>query len=116
MADVTYKPDRAGVGELLRGPEMRAFVHRVAEEAIPFAVSISPDAPPYGVGYRDAFRVDDDLEKVTVRGGRRAVARIVNDSDYAVAVELGWDVEHHQFGNHAGYHVLARTADHIRSL
>jgi hypothetical protein len=116
MAVVTYRPDRQGIGELLRGPEMRTLVHRVAEEAVPFAVSISPDAPPYGVGYRDAFRVEDDVAKVTRRGGPRAVSRIVNDSEYAAAVEFGWDVEHHQFGNHPGYHVLSRTADYIRSL
>ena len=116
MADVIYKPDHRGIGELLRGPDMHALVHRVAAEAIPFAVSISPDDPPYGVGYIAAFDVEDATEEVTIRGGPRAVARLVNRSDHAAAVEWGWSTAHHEFGNHPGYHVLSRTADYIEAL
>jgi hypothetical protein len=108
-----FEIDSAGVGRMLIGPEMHVLVDRVAHDAVAFAQSISPDAPPYGVGYISSFDVSLRTDNVTVRPGRRVVARIANTSGHAGAVELGWDTAHNQWANHAGYHVLARTKDWI---
>lgn len=116
MADVTYRPDRRGMGEWLVGPEAHALVQAAAEAAIPIAKALSPDALPKGVGYIDSFQVDVAVESITRRPSRRAVATLANTSEYATAVELGWDLEHHQFANHAGYHVLARVKDTIEGI
>ena len=108
MGDVDYKPDFRGTAELMRTAEMLAVIEAIATEAIPFARSISPDAPPYGVGYVEKFEVTGSTQKVG-RLGRRAVAELSNTARYATAVELGsFDTP-----SDTGHHVLARTADHI---
>lgn len=112
MAEVvTYKPDRVGTGELMRTVEMRAMLAAKAETAKTIAEILSPDAPPIGVGYRSSFGIASDTERLA--GTDRAVAILYNDSDHAGAVEWGWDLEHNQWANKPGYHVLARTADLI---
>lgn len=100
----SYKPDYRGTAELMRTPEMLAVVVRAATDAIPFAKSISPDAPPYGAGYIASFTVEPGIEKIS--RARRAVAELLNTSNHALIVEVG-------VGYHVGNHVLARTADHI---
>jgi hypothetical protein len=102
--DVRYKPDYRGTAELMRSPGVRGVVELAAYEAIPFAKSISPDAPPYGVGYISSFEVSSGVERLA--GARRAVAYLANTSDHAIYVEVG-------VGYDVGHHVLARTADHI---
>lgn len=103
MADVTYKPDHKGIARLLVSPEMHQLVTRAAEEGKRYAVSISPDAEPYGEGYIASFRVEGGkTEKVA--GSNRAAAHLVNTSPHATAVE---------YAN--GSRVLGRTVDHIES-
>lgn len=105
MADVTYKPDHRGTAKLMQTPEMHGATQLACYEAIPFAQSISPDAPPHGAGYIAAFEVDGGhLEKVA--GTRRATAYLVNQSRHATVVEVGR-------GYDTGHHVLSRAADRI---
>ncbi len=107
MADVEYQPDSKGIGELARSPLVHAMLAEVAEDAIPFAQSISPDATPYGTGYIDAFEVDSGHVELVARF-RRAVAHLVNNADHAAAVEFGNP-------NIQAHHVLSRTADYIEA-
>lgn len=105
MADVTYKPDHRGTAKLMQTPEMHGAVQLACYEAIGFAQSISPDAPPHGAGYIASFEVDGGkVEKVA--GTRRATAYLVNQSDHATVVEVGR-------GQDMGHHVLSRVADRI---
>lgn len=117
MADVTFQADYRGIGQLMVAPEMQAALTSAAEAAIPFARAISPDAPPLTVGYVDSFEVDGGhVENITKRPGRRAVAYLANTSEHATAVELGWDLEHRQWTDQSGYHILSLVADHISGL
>lgn len=109
--DVDYRPDYSGTANLMRSEEMQAVMHAITTDAIPFARSISPDAPPYGAGYVEHFEVSVHIENIA--RGRRAVAELANTSDYAIEVELG-DVGDVSRAD-TGHHVLARTADHIGS-
>ena len=96
-----YVPDRRGMGELMRSPEMQGAMELACYEAIPVARAISPDAPPYGEGYVAAFEVDGGhIEKIA--GTRRATAYLVNDTDHSAFVENG------AHGTE-GHHVLTRA-------
>ena len=93
-----YEPDYPGTAALMRSAEIRRLVHDVAEDAVPFAQSISPDAPELHEGYISSFRVETGEEIVS--GDRLAAAYLINDAPHASFVE-------------AAHHVLSRTADHI---
>lgn len=109
--DISFDPDHTGIAELLVSPGMHEMTRHFAEKGKEFAKAISPDAPPYGQGYIASFQVDSGLvENMTKEPGVRAVSNLVNTSEYATAVELGWDVEHGQRVNKPGYHVLQQTA------
>jgi hypothetical protein len=100
-----YTPDRRGTAKIMDSPMMHGVMELAGHEAIPFARSISPDAPPYGEGYVSSFEVHGGTERIA--GARRAVADLVNTSEHATLVEVGIP------GRQEGHHVLARTADHI---
>lgn len=100
---IRYRPDRKGIAALLISPGMQELCRRAAEEGKRYAVSISPDAPPYGAGYIASFRVEFGLVRKEA-GSKRATSELWNDSDHAAAVE--W---------RHGQRVLGRTADHIES-
>lgn len=94
---IRYQPDHAGVGELMRSPEMLEMLEAKAQRGVDYARSIAPEATGE---YRESLRVDS-----VRRGGPardRAEARVVADSDHAAYVE--WQDD---------YHVLARTAAFI---
>lgn len=94
---VDYRPDTRGTGTVLRTSEMVAVVTGAAEKAKAYAEKISPRRTGR---YAAAFRIE-----TTRRGGPhrdRAEARLVNDTEYAWAVE---------FVN--GDRVLGRAADFI---
>jgi ketosteroid isomerase-like protein len=95
MAFSHYEPNHADVAKLMRTSEMERVVATVADDALRFAESISPVVTG---DYRSKFRVEAATE--TISGDLRAVVRVVNDSDHALAVE----------GTHS---VLRRTADHV---
>lgn len=99
-----YRHDPSGLREIAVGAEMHVgLIDIVLDEGIPFAKSISPDAPPYGQGYIDSFEVDGGkVERVA--GMRRATAHLVNTADHAIFVENGRGT--YNMGNH----VLSRTA------
>lgn len=101
MDRARYVPDRKGIGELMRGPEMQGAMELACYAAIPIARAISPDAPPYGEGYVAAFEVDGGHVE-SVAGTRRATAYLVNDTDHSAIVEVG-------LGQHVGHHVLSRS-------
>lgn len=104
MADFRY--DNSGVRQLAVGAEMHVAIIDTLAEAKAFAISISPDARPYGAGYIDSFEIDGgNVERS--HGMRRATGYLRNTSSHAVFVELG---NGHGF---TGHHVLARTADWI---
>lgn len=103
MAD--YRPDHRGTGELMRSAGMHVLCIDAAVDALPYARSISPDAPPYGTGYVDSFGIDGgNTEKIA--GTKRAVAYLYNDAVHALVVEVGTD----QVNAHR---VLSRVVDHI---
>jgi hypothetical protein len=99
-----YKPDHKGIAQLLVAPSMMKVVALYAEAGMPYAVSISPDADPYGEGYVSSFEVEAGLT-VKTGGNRRAAARLVNTTDHAAHVE--WT---------NGDRVLGRTVDYIEKL
>jgi hypothetical protein len=106
-----YKPDHRGIGELMRSPGVRGAVELTAYAGAEVARSLSPDAAPHGTGYIDNFEVTSEIRNVART--RRWTADLVNTSDYAAAVEFGWDLEHGQWADRPGYHVLGQTADVI---
>lgn len=101
MADVDYKPDHKGIAALLVAPAMMNAVALYAEAGRDYAISISPDAEPFGEGYVSSFEVQAGLV-VKTGGNRRAAARLVNTSPHAVHVEWTNDSR-----------VLGRTVDFI---
>lgn len=111
MGDVTYRHDFGGLRELAVGAEMHLMLIEKAIEAKAYAISISPDAPPYGEGYISSFEVDAGHTE-RVAGLKRAMAYLRNMSDHAVYVEYGNG--HGTTGvppYRDGFHVLGRTAD-----
>ena len=105
MGDVTYKHDFSGLRELAVAPEMQAMLLDRAYAARDYAISISPDAPPYGAGYIDSFEVEGGHTERHA-GLKRSVVYLWNRSDHAWFVERGTKVS-----QNLGHHVLARTAD-----
>jgi hypothetical protein len=103
VADVRYKPDHKGIAALLIAPAMMNLVAQAAAEGMQYAISISPDADPYGEGYVSNFEVEAGLV-VKTGGNKRAAARLVNTSPHAIHVE--WT---------NGTRVLGRTVDHIEA-
>lgn len=97
---VRYKPDYTGTGELMNSPEMVEVMRQVAEKGIPFAESISPERTGE---YKSSFEVTSRSHGGV--HGDRAEAQVVNTSEHAAHVE--WQ---------DGYHVLARTAEALRTL
>lgn len=97
MSVIRYKPDRAGTNKLMRSPEVRDVLRSVAEAAIPFAESISPERTGE---YKASFRVT--TQEAAGPHMDRAGARLENTSPHAARVE--WE---------DGYHVLARVAGMI---
>lgn len=89
MAD--YKPNHSGLGELLRGAELQAEMHRRAErikEAAEASAPVGPPSDPHRGQYKGSFEVDSGVMR-DVQGNRRAYGRVTNTTDYAVAVEYG---------------------------
>lgn len=88
MADAKYTLDPAGFQEhLLNAPWMVELMRSRAEAGKAYAISVAPDAPPYGEGYIAAFHVE-----AGTHGGihhDRAYATLSNDDDAAVYVEFG---------------------------
>lgn len=93
---VRYNPDIKGIGELMRGPEMRTLMNLRALGGLEYARALAAAHVRTGDYERSLH-----TESIT-RGGPhkdRAEARIVADSDHAVLVEWYDDL-----------HILARTA------
>lgn len=98
-----YVHDRQGLKDLAVSAAMHLMLIEKAFAAKEYAISISPDAPPYGEGYIASFEVDGSHTE-RIAGVRRAVAYVRNTSDHAIYVEAG-----NGRGGKA-HHVLARTA------
>lgn len=117
MVDAEYKHDYRGVPQLAKSAEMHMMLIDQAIDAKAFAISISPDAPPYGEGYIASFEVDA-AHYETINGVKRAVAYLRNTSEHAWYVERGTDRSSvtsastpSPFGR--GHHVLGRTIDFL---
>lgn len=94
-----YDPDHQGMARLLMQRDMARPGEDLAQRAIDYARSISPEVT--GV-YKDSFEVESHVED-----GRQTVT-IINTAPYASWVEWG--------GKGAeGQHILARTADWIEA-
>lgn len=77
-----YRPDREGMADLMRSPEIAGHVERVAKEGARVAEQIAPvESGTYAAG----FEVESGHE--VIAGERRAASRIVNRVPYAAAVE-----------------------------
>ena len=96
-----YEPNHPGWAALAIGPDMVAAVTAVAEEGKKHGESIAPRSTPderarfdriFGVDpdrkvYAEAFEVEQTT--ISVRGRRRAAARLHNRAKHAAAVEWG---------------------------
>ena len=95
---IRYEPDIAGVGRVMRGPEMQAMLAARARRGQAYAQGISPvDTGDYAA----SFHVEVSA-RGTGRWADRAEARLVNRSEHATLVEWA-----------NGARVLGRTVDHI---
>lgn len=101
--------DYEGFGALLRGPEMRATVWAEAEKIKTRAEALSPIGDDRNGHYVDRFKVTGGVE-ATGEGGRRAIARVINTSDYALDVEYGNEGRSAHPGTKA-HHPLTRALD-----
>lgn len=77
---MTFKPNRRGIGELLKGPEAEAMLLAVMEERKGVAEAISPERTGH---YKASFAVEPGVKP------DRACAVLRNDADYAIDVEFG---------------------------
>lgn len=90
----TYKPDRRGIAEMLKGVELQHHLRERAERIAEAARSTAPVGPTDGLTadqvahYKDSFEVSSGVLYRGL-GDSRAYARIENDSDHAAAVEFG---------------------------
>jgi HK97 gp10 family phage protein len=79
-----FRPNRKGIGQMLRSPQMeaamRARAQRIKEKA-------QADAPVDSGTYAASFEVDSTREGGV--HGDRAEARVINTAPHAVAVEFG---------------------------
>jgi hypothetical protein len=102
------------MGELLRGPEIRALLVDRIEKAKDMAEAIAPRGDdndwltdpvpgPHPGLYRDSFATDDGV-MTDIKGGRVGYARLTNSAPYAVAVEYG-------NGKAQAHHVLGKAID-----
>lgn len=102
------------MGDLLRGPEVRAELVSRIERAKVAAEAMSPQGDdddfltepvpvPHAGLYRESFQTDDGVMR-DFNGGEVGFARLTNAAPYAVAVE---------YGNKAGnaHHVMSRALD-----
>lgn len=83
-----YRPNRRGIGRMLKGPEMVKLVTDAAEHGAQAARAAAPDQTPYGEGLVASIHA----EFRTTKGGNRkdrAEARVVADAPYAAAVQFG---------------------------
>jgi hypothetical protein len=116
MSDVHYKHDFRGVPQMAQAAEMHTMLIEKAIDAKAFAISISPDAPPYGEGYIASFEIDA-AQYERFNGFKRAVAYLRNTSDHAWIVERGAEGSGVQAGTPSpfgrGHHVLSRTIDFL---
>jgi len=95
---VRCEPDIAGLGRVMRGPEMQAMLAAHARRGQAYAQGVSPvDSGDYV----SAFHVEASA-RGTGRWSDRAEARLVNTSQHASLVEWA-----------NGARVLGRTVDHI---
>lgn len=97
-----FKPNREGIGEMLRMPGMQAEMLRRADAIKGVAVALSPvyEGSPFG-HYKASWETDS-----VARGGRRrdrAVGYVRNTAYYARWVEYGTEKV-------PAHHVLLRAA------
>lgn len=96
MGAIRYKPDHAGLGQLMRSDGVKDVLRAHAEHGADLARAISPVRTG---DYEASFHVETGEVSAS---GRRAAAFLINDSPHAVLVE--W---------HDNHHVLARVAGMI---
>lgn len=85
---VRYKPDYAGMHDLMNGPEMQAMLRGVAEQGMADAIVRAPvRTGDYKAHFSVTVQADGGIHK------DRAEALIVNNSGHAVLVE--WHDEFH---------------------
>lgn len=78
MADIRFVPNRSGIDELQRGPDLQRELRRRADR---IADAARASAPVLTGEYRDSIHVEEEV----VDG--KAVARVVASSDHAIYVE-----------------------------
>jgi len=99
----SYRLNPAAFRELVLNAEwMVAEMAARAERGKEFAMSVAPDAPPYGEGYIASFEVESGRDGGI--HGDRAYGRLSNGDDAARYVEFGTPtIQPH--------HVLTRALD-----
>lgn len=103
-----FNPSYVGLGELLISPEMQAAMHEKARKIAEAAAASSPvgdEHDPHRGEYRASWEVHSGIREEPTR---RAVGRVVNDRDYAAAVEFGTS------RGQQGQYVLTRAIDAAR--
>lgn len=85
----TYKPERRGIGDMLRMVGLQHELRDCAERMADAARATAPVGPADVVEhYKDSFRVESGVLYRGL-GDSRAYARVTNDSDHAAAIEYG---------------------------
>ncbi|GAA2108200.1 HK97 gp10 family phage protein [Streptomyces synnematoformans] len=100
-----YRPNRKGVGHLLRSPMIRADLVRRAELVKAAGIAIAPVYEGPGNAVRGLYKASFEVSS-TSRGGRnrdRAVAYVRNTAPYARFVEYGTE-------RVPAHHVMLRAA------
>lgn len=102
-----FKPNRAGIGAMLRGPELQGLMREKAEKIAAAARSMAPVGKPpedkHPGMYRDSFEVSSGVT-TDVQGNQRAYGRVTNTAPHAAAVEWG-------NSRSPAQHVLGRAMD-----
>ena len=96
---------------LAHSAALKAELRRLLRTGQRYAESISPDAPPYGAGYRAAFSTE-----ITSGPDGVPVGRLENGDPLAVIVEFGSSASHRpQGGSSPPQRILGRTLSRMRS-
>lgn len=114
---VTYKANKAGIGEFLLSHGVYEGVKTKADDGKAFAEAISPvGKPPEDKSpglFRASWRVEESF--VIIRGKPRVAAKLLNDAPYAAAVEWGWGGTKANPHTAKGAHLLIpKIHDHLR--
>ncbi len=100
-----FRASYAGIGEMLRSPQMQAGMRRLAEKVKKRAETDAPvgdlATDPHSGRYKASFAVESGIQS---RATSRAYGEVINTSPEALIVELGTSEQE-------GHHTLLRALE-----